>query len=112
MINAPYSLPVPYSSDMLKSAQVLYNRAGGFSTYLDVEGSLASSGYYRSAQEKAQKSTSTRNNIILDDQLNNASASFPGMVMKWANAATYYFMCTRNNNFTNRSQKGRLTIRA
>lgn len=23
---------------------------------------------------------------------------------------TYYFMCTRNNNFSNRSQKGRLTI--
>ena len=26
------------------------------------------------------------------------------------NVTTYYYMCTRNNNFTNRSQKGKLVI--
>ena len=106
---APYSLPVPFSSDMLKSAQVIHNSAGGSKIYKDIEASLASSGYYRTAQEKVQKSSNPR--FKLNGQLNNASPSFPGMILKWANAATYYYMCTRNNNFTNRSQKGRLIIK-
>ena len=83
--------------------------AEGSKIYKDIEASLASSGYYQTAQEKVQKSSNSR--LKLNAQLNNASPSFPGMILKWANAATYYYMCTRNNNFTNRSQKGRLIVK-
>ena len=27
-------------------------------------------------------------------------------------AGTYYYMCTRNNNFSNRSQKGKIIVKA
>ncbi len=106
---APYSFPVPSSSEMLKSAEVIHNFVGGSKSYKDIEASFASSGYYKTAQEKVSKSGNARTK--LDDELNNASSSFQGMVLKWTKEGTYYYMCTRNNNFTNRSQKGRLTIK-
>ena len=104
MSNAPYSFPVPFGSDMLKSAQVIHNFVGESKNYQDIEASLASSGYYQTAAEKKTKPQ-------LDDELNNASPSFAGIVMRWTNQGTYYGMCTRNNNFTNRSQKFRLIIK-
>ena len=27
-------------------------------------------------------------------------------------AGTYYYMCTRNNNFSNRSQKGKIIVKS
>jgi hypothetical protein len=104
MNNAPYSFPVPFGSAMLKSAQVIHNFVGGSRSYKNIEASLASSGYYSTVEEKGRKRT-------LDDELNNASPSFAGILMRLANQGTYYYMCTRNNNFTNRSQKGRLIIK-
>lgn len=35
------------------------------------------------------------------------SCSLPLLQLK---KGTYFFMCTRNNNFSNRSQKGRITV--
>ena len=35
------------------------------------------------------------------------SCSLPLLQMK---KGTYFFMCTRNNNFSNRAQKGRMTV--
>ena len=37
-----------------------------------------------------------------DGQLNNAPASFFGHVLKFKKATTLNYMCTRNNNFSNR----------
>ena len=106
MNNAPYSFPVPFGADILKSATILHNFVGGSKVYKDVEASMASSGYYETAEKIKQLGKN------LDDELNNASPSFAGIVMKWSEQKTFYYMCTRNNNFTNRSQKGRLTIKA
>ena len=103
MNNAPYS--IPFSSRMLKSARILKNFAGGSKAFKDVEASLTSSGYY----ETASAISTTRRK--LDDELNNASPSFAGILMSWTSPDTFYYMCSRNNNFTNRSQKGRLIIK-
>ena len=45
------------------------------------------------------------------NQLNNAPASFPGMVVKFKQRATHHYGCTRNNNFSNRSQKGTIIVK-
>lgn len=104
MNGAPYSFPSPSGAEMLQSAEIIHNFVGGSKKYADVEAGLASSGYYTTAAEKYW----TR--IKLDDELNNASPSFTGVVLRLSQKGTYYAMCTRNNNFTNRSQKVRLIV--
>ena len=105
MSNAPYSFPAQFGSHLLKSAQLIHSFVDGPLNYQDIEASLASSGYYKTSQVAK---TATKK---LDDELNNASPSFAGIVMRLTKQGTYYGMCTRNNNFTNRSQKMRLIIK-
>ena len=45
----------------------------------------------------------------LQDLLNNAHASYGGMVMQFAKGV-YNLMCTRNHNFSNRDQKAHLVV--
>ena len=68
---------------------------------------MASSGFYGC---KTGCNNPVENaNDVLNTQLNNAPASFHGNIMKFP-AGQYYYMCTRNNNFSNRAQKGNLKI--
>lgn len=46
----------------------------------------------------------------MNNQLNNAPASFEGVLLR-ITKGVYYYMCTRNNNFTNRSQRGKITVK-
>jgi len=64
---------------------------------------MATAGYYRTLQEM---STKTPLNVLL----NNAYASFRGTIMQGETAGVYHFMCSRNNNFSNRSQKGVMKV--
>jgi len=43
-------------------------------------------------------------------KLNGPVAFFDGGVQRMSSAGTYYYMSTRNNNFSNRSQKGTLEV--
>lgn len=63
---------------------------------------MSSSGYYKSASEAKTKAE-------MNSLLNNAPASFEGAVLKF-NRGTYRYMSTRNNNFSNRSQKASLIV--
>ncbi len=46
-------------------------------------------------------------------QLDNAPASLiGGILLKFTKTGTYHYMCSRNNNFTNRSQKGTIIVEA
>ena len=54
----------------------------------------------------------TSNKDAMQQQLNNAPASYFGHVLKFNKAGVFFYICTRNNNFTNRSQKGVLTVTA
>ena len=48
---------------------------------------------------------------LLDNNLNNAPASVPGALIKFTQKGkSYYYISTRNNNFSNRSQKGSIEI--
>merc|ERR1719346_827741 len=77
----------------------------------DVAVSMASSGYYQCATSEScphpDKAVDTRDQM--QDQLDNAPPSYPGMVLKFAEGI-YNYLCTRNNNFSNRSQKGTLVV--
>lgn len=51
------------------------------------------------------------NNNKLDADLNNAPASLSGAIVRFTkNNKQYIYMCSRNNNFSNRSQKGSIIV--
>mmetsp|Transcript_27902 Transcript_27902/g.78035 ORF Transcript_27902/g.78035 Transcript_27902/m.78035 type:complete len:512 (-) Transcript_27902:62-1597(-) len=59
----------------------------------------------RSATELALAFATAGNGVDTDPLLNNAPASFDGGLLRFE-PGTYRYMCTRNNNFSNRGQKG------
>jgi len=73
---------------------------------------FASGGYYY--KESGTNTLGQIDNQALNNLLNNASASFrQGLVCCTTTntpAKDYYFLSTRNNNFTNRSQKLKITV--
>lgn len=82
----------------------------------DLAINLASSGYYRcenkttcpeSKHSQYLVSTKTKMNNLLD----NASPSYEGVLLKYTKKGIYNYMCTRNNNFTNRSQKAAIIVK-
>lgn len=44
-------------------------------------------------------------------ELDDAGTYFDLGLAKITQRGTYYYMCSRNNNFTNRSQKGKVIVR-
>ena len=83
-------------------------------TSKDIAVALASSGYYcgYKAHSTCPASQSLTGNTReeLQGQLNNANASYRGHVLQVKEVGTYFYMCTRNNNFSNRSQKGSIVV--
>jgi hypothetical protein len=51
-----------------------------------------------------------QNKNKINNLLNNAPASYGGALVQLAQGE-YFYMGSRNNNFSNRSQKGRLMIK-
>jgi len=71
-------------------------------TATDCALTMATSGYFR---------TEAAVNGQLNVLLNNAPASLIGGVVMQLQAGEYNYMATRNNNFSNRSQKGTLIVK-
>jgi hypothetical protein len=74
---------------------------------------LATSGYYQCQARSVckEKSYEVLGANALNADLNNAYASLPGAVLKFEKAnKNYSYMCSRNNNFSNRSQKGSIIV--
>ena len=44
------------------------------------------------------------------DELDDAGTYYDLGPRKVTRAGTYHYMCTRNNNFSNRSQKGKMMV--
>ena len=61
--------------------------------------------YYESAADAKNKESGKMSAL-----LNNAPASFEGVLLRFRKPASYVYMCSRNNNFSNRSQKGKITV--
>jgi len=65
---------------------------------------MASSGYY---QSEADVNNKAEMNVLL----NNAPASLvSGLICQARRSGQYHYFCSRNNNFSNRSEKGVITI--
>jgi hypothetical protein len=99
-VNYPLTSGKPLT--MFTNAKIIWSSDTNTDSKQDLVTSMASSGYYDSALVAQTKA--------LNDELNNAPASYRGMLLRFA-PGEYYYMCTRNNNFSNRDQKGRLGVR-
>lgn len=112
------NIPLPFEkTTMWTNAEIMWMHHG--KTDISAKNlalDISTAGYYR-CFKKAECSESQHANYIvetktpkLQNQLNNAPASYKGAVLKFK-PGTYHYMCTRNNNFTNRSQKGTIIVR-
>ena len=97
-----YPLVSGKSLGLFANAEIIWSSDEGTKTNEDLVLSMASSGYYSNVKQYAKKEA-------LNNELDNAPASYRGMLLKFA-PGRYYYMCTRNNNFSNRNQKGRLFV--
>jgi len=80
----------------------------------DLAVAFASAGFYQCYRDKPNCDNSVQSpngNTELQRLLNNAPASFEGALIRFRTTGTYHYICSRNNNFTNRSQKGQITVR-
>ena len=68
--------------------------------------SMATSGYYQCETDEECEEAYDNS---LNDQLNNAPASYHGNVFI-PSTGEYHYKCMRNDNFSNRSQKGMITV--
>lgn len=123
--NSNYPLPVdketpstattPVGAGMFKASTVAW---ASFYTQdivdkRDLELAFASAGYYHCLDPVgACSAESVLNKDQLNQLLNNAPASFEGAVLCFPSSGVYHYISSRNNNFTNRSQKGMLTVKA
>jgi len=74
----------------------------------DLAVTMASSGFYhcRSGCDFAVDNAAE----TLETKLQNASPSFAGVLLRFANVGEHNYMCSRNHQFTNRDQKGKLRV--
>ena len=72
----------------------------------DIATAFASSGDYGCVAAPTCGTESVEMKTVLQQLLNNASPSFEGAILRFPMPGTYYYICSRNNNFTNRSQMG------
>lgn len=93
------------------SAQVACNWKCWESTKQNWALRMATVGFYDSfdcpSTVSPQRLTNTAR--TLNNLLDNAYASYAGGIFKFARG-TYQYMCTRNHNFSNRDQKGKLLV--
>ncbi|XP_071805956.1 protein DD3-3-like [Asterias amurensis] len=113
MLNQLDNYPMPFEqSTMWTEATVkwIYFQDTPNITPKDLAVNIASSGFYQCMEAATCASQSVANKNTMNNLLNNAPASYPGALMQFAKGE-YFYMGSRNNNFSNRSQKGRLMIK-
>lgn len=111
----PERAPRPMGSSMFKDAVVVWASFPVENTVnkTNLEVAFASAGYYHCIDPVASTCTnqSVSTKTQLNRLLNNAPASFEGALLCFPRAGIYHYISSRNNNFTNRSQKGMLRVR-
>ena len=110
--NDNYPIPWDKNSDgnMFGDAEVLWSSFAGNGAVEseDLAVAMASAGYYHCRTGCGAESVETKE--PMNQLLNNAPASFEGALLRFRTRGTYYYICSRNNNFTNRSQKGQIIV--
>jgi len=98
-------------ANMFKGAKAYYadgcHPSAAQLTDTDIMLQMATSGYVQ-CEKGCKHNAQTRK---MQDQLDNAPASFAGLLVSMK-PGEYNYMCSRNNNFSNRSQKGTLKVKA
>ena len=109
--------PTPWDkSTMFKGASVLWvppdwTKVAANMTPLDVALAYASAGNFQCFSGCSYPAnTLTGVYGAIDPLLNTVTPSFQGLVLRFS-PGNYYYIGTRNNNFSNRSQKGQLTVK-
>ena len=97
------------ATDLFLNADWLWSSMGKTSSNEDLLIQMATSGYFECVDRKNCENSSERPRKNLQKQLDNAPASFLGNVMKFK-TGSYFYMSTRNNNFSNRAQKGTINV--
>ncbi|XP_029634270.1 protein DD3-3 [Octopus sinensis] len=113
---AGVSYPLPYGNTTLwKNSRIvwIYHKETKIGPQ-DLALSLASSGYYTCVNSAkcpaALAKDSLNKKAKMNNVLNNAPASYKGVLLS-IKKGNYYYLCSRNNNFTNRSQKGVIHVK-
>ena len=108
VLNPNTNYPLPWeNATLFKDAEVTWATFAddpnnpGLSAQ-DVATAFASSGYY-CCVVAATCGESVETKATLQQLLNNASPSFEGAILRFTREGTYHYICSRNNNFTNRS---------
>ena len=111
--NVNYPLPWDKNTDgnMFMDAEVLWTSVGISPSARDNAVAFSSAGYYKCIEETKCGAESVQTKTPMNQLLNNAPASFEGALLRFTKTGTYYYICSRNNNFTNRSQKGQITVK-
>ena len=108
------NIPVPWEmSKLFKNARVYWTSHPTHDKPKpeDMAVMYASSGYYACLEKQSScKGQSVEEKAAMNNLLNNAPPSFAGALLSFK-PGVYYYMCTRNNNFSNRSQKGMLIVK-
>lgn len=111
LLNPSQNFPRPIETATLYDAMTVVWNSAGKENYdsKDLAIQLASSGYYKCSDSNVCGTNSVERKSTLNPTLDQAPASYAGMVLT-LKKGTYHYVCTRNNNFTNRSQKGKLQV--
>ena len=87
-----------------------YFVSGTFSSK-DIALLFSTSGYYQCASKTTCTQSFDSVTTVIDANLNQAPASVAGAIFSFKNSnRVYNYICSRNNNFSNRSQKGSLIV--
>lgn len=78
-------------------------------TGADIAIAMATAGYFKRAQDVPDPFVIPGCNAQQAEQLDCYPPSYTGMLLK-LKPGTYYYMCSRNNNFTNRNQKASIKV--
>jgi len=104
MLDLRDNYPIPldkFPNNFFTKTQCWDSNGTPTATWLDCALTLATAGQFRTVAQ----ATST-----FEFQLDDAPASFIGGMILKVQPGVYNYMCTRNNNFSNRSHKGTLII--
>ena len=76
---------------------------------VDVAIAMATAGYFKRAQDVPSPFKLPDCNAQQAEQLDCYPPSYTGLLLR-LKPGQYYYMCSRNNNFTNRNQKASIAV--
>jgi hypothetical protein len=79
-------------------------------TGADIAIAMATAGHFKTAADVPGNFEVSGCNSQQAEQLDCYPPSYHGLLLKFSQAGVYHYMCSRNNNFTNRNQKATIEV--